>query len=65
MHGRTDLRYDHHNHIHLEGMTSVRVDDAHQWRTHATLLLDQIADNMKVVIETIPRAGVEPVIRES
>ncbi|XP_069195444.1 LOW QUALITY PROTEIN: uncharacterized protein [Procambarus clarkii] len=47
VHGRTDLRYDHHNHIHLEGMTSGQVDDAHQWRAQTTTLLDHIADNMK------------------
>ncbi|KAG7155845.1 Apolipophorins-like 6 [Homarus americanus] len=47
IHGRTDLKYDHHNHIHVEGLTADHMDDAQVWRAQADTLLDHIADNMR------------------
>ncbi|KAK3881181.1 hypothetical protein Pcinc_014366 [Petrolisthes cinctipes] len=46
VHQRTSLLYDHHNHIHHEGMQT-EADDAHIWRSRANLVLDQIKINME------------------
>ncbi|XP_071518164.1 uncharacterized protein [Panulirus ornatus] len=61
VHGRTDLRYDHHNHIHLEGMTAEGVDDGQVWRSRVAYLLDTIADNGRSegVATNAPRLFIE------
>lgn len=57
IHGRTDLKYDHHNHIHVEGLDAKTMDDSQQWRARSNQILDQIAENKKVegVATSAPR----------
>ncbi|XP_068244762.1 uncharacterized protein [Palaemon carinicauda] len=60
---RTDLRFDHHNHIHLEGLDS-RIDDSQEWREKASDLLDSIAENRRLegVAPEAPRLFKELVV---
>ncbi|KAK8390621.1 hypothetical protein O3P69_010366 [Scylla paramamosain] len=47
VHGRTNLLYDYHNHVHAEGNPTDGVDDAHFWGSLSNQILDKIAENME------------------
>ena len=50
VHGRTNLLYDYHNHVHAEGDPVDGADDAHFWGSRSNQILDKIAENMEVKI---------------